>query len=216
MVRRSSFSNLRVEALENRSNPSTLDPSAGALTASPSVDGQTVPFYLKLQGVDGDVLEDEADLLAPDSDATQAGTHAGGGGGGAGKVSMRDFSFTMKSSLAGDLVAPPVGASGGHVKVFDGRSGGDLGNDWLVGGTGRDGQAGGAGLDVLIADTGGDRDEDNQNGTHVAGTIAATGNNAIDYHHVDLYRNVWINQAPDASGFGNDVLVGGLGHDDSK
>lgn len=34
---------------------------------------------------------------------------------------------------------------------------GDLGNDWLAGGTGRDGATGGAGLDVLIGNTGGDR-----------------------------------------------------------
>jgi hypothetical protein len=39
-------------------------------------------YLLELDGIKGE--------------STQAGTHAGGGGGGAGKVSMRDFSFTMK------------------------------------------------------------------------------------------------------------------------
>src|SRR5262245_14062099 len=170
MARRTLSSNLRVESLEDRCNPSTLDPFTGALAAPPSGDpSPTFPVY---RGIDGDVSTDELDLVSWDRDATRTGAHAGGGGGGAGKVSMRDFSFTMKVARPG----------------------------------------GGAGLDVLIANTGGDRDaslDDNQHGTHVAGAVGATGNMAIDYRHPDLYRHVWIHQAEVESGFGNDVVFGG-------
>src|SRR5262245_5542155 len=98
MARRSLTSNLRVEALEDRSNPSTLDPFAGALAAPPRGDASpTFPVYTT---IDGDVSTDELDLVSWDRDATRTGTHAGGGGGGAGKVSMQDYHFVAKLSEA--------------------------------------------------------------------------------------------------------------------
>lgn len=55
-------------------------------------------------------------------------------------------------------------AVGGHVKVFDGTS-----------------PLGGVGLDVLIANTGGDRMNDNGHGTHVAGNIGAVPNGGANF-----------------------------------
>ncbi|MCI0379739.1 MAG: type VI secretion system tube protein Hcp [Gemmataceae bacterium] len=63
-----------------------------------------VDYFLKLQGIDGDVTDD-AHKNAIDLDSwswreTQSGTHGGGGGGGAGKVQMQDFHCVAKMSKA--------------------------------------------------------------------------------------------------------------------
>jgi prepilin-type processing-associated H-X9-DG protein len=84
------------------------------------------------------------------------------------------------------IIGAGPGAPGGHVKVIDGTRLGDLGNDWLVGGTGRDNvaattgrvnyfngrflpspdlNAAGAGIDVLIFGMVGDENDDTASAT---------------------------------------------------
>lgn len=63
-----------------------------------------VDYFLKLDGVKGeskkDGHKDEIDVLSWNWGESQTGTSAEGGGGGAGKVSMNDFTFSMRTSKA--------------------------------------------------------------------------------------------------------------------
>ncbi len=63
-----------------------------------------VDYFLKIQGIEGESMDakhkGEIDLLSFSWGESQTGTHAAGGGGGAGKVSMQDFHFVMKSNKA--------------------------------------------------------------------------------------------------------------------
>jgi hypothetical protein len=82
------------------------------------------------------------------------------------------------------IVGAGRGAPGGHVKVIDGTRLGEIGNDWLVGGTGRDiaiavGVFDGASGVWHLRNSNSTGTPDNNHGTHVAGTIGAVGNNSI-------------------------------------
>ena len=63
-----------------------------------------VDFFLKIEGIDGESKDskhqNEIDVLSWSFGAHQHGSMAGGGGGGAGKVSMQDFTFSMRMCKA--------------------------------------------------------------------------------------------------------------------
>jgi type VI secretion system secreted protein Hcp len=74
--------------------------------------------YLKIDGILGESQDDrhkgEIDVLSFSWGESQAGQAAHGGGGGAGKVSMQDFHFTMRSSKASPKLFHAC-ASGQHI-----------------------------------------------------------------------------------------------------
>ena len=78
-----------------------------------------VDYFLKVDGIDGESTDDkhknEIDVMSFSWGETQSGTHAGGGGGGAGKVSMQDFHFVMKTSKASPKLLLAC-ATGEHIK----------------------------------------------------------------------------------------------------
>lgn len=59
-----------------------------------------VDYFLKITGIEGESTDDkhknEIDVESWSWGETNAGSHSMGRGGGAGKVSMQDFSFTMR------------------------------------------------------------------------------------------------------------------------
>ena len=63
-----------------------------------------VDYFLKIDGIPGESTDDkhggEIDLMSWSWGEHNSGSHGAGGGGGAGKVSMSDFSFTMKVNKA--------------------------------------------------------------------------------------------------------------------
>lgn len=67
-----------------------------------------VDYFLKIDGIKGEshdkTHKDEIDLITWQWGEQQTGSMAAGGGGGAGKVSMMDFSFTMKVNNASPLL----------------------------------------------------------------------------------------------------------------
>ena len=121
-------------------------------------------------------------------------------------------------------VQPLASASGGLGNIADLIVDPNNRDVVYIGGSRRYVLTGGAGLDVLIANTGGDRvyetfdqqgrvligtdggiwrnspDNAYGHGTHVAGTIGAEGNNGVGV-------------AGSATGYGNDVLLGGAAQD---
>jgi type VI secretion system secreted protein Hcp len=78
-----------------------------------------VDYFLKIEGVDGESNDskhkNEIEIESWSWGAAQQGTHGAGGGGGAGKVSMRDFSFTMKANKASPKLMLAC-ATGEHIK----------------------------------------------------------------------------------------------------
>ena len=78
-----------------------------------------VDYFLKIDGIDGESQDDrhkgEIEVLSFSWGESQAGAVAHGGGGGAGKVSMQDFHFTMKSSKASPKLFLHC-ATGQHIK----------------------------------------------------------------------------------------------------
>lgn len=78
-----------------------------------------VDYFLKIDGIPGESHDskhkDEIDLLSWSWGETQSGTHVGGGGGGAGKVSMQDFTFTMRVNKATPKLMLAC-ATGDHIK----------------------------------------------------------------------------------------------------
>jgi type VI secretion system secreted protein Hcp len=78
-----------------------------------------VDYYLKVDGIDGESEakghEKEIDVESFSWGETNHGTHSAGGGGGAGKVTMQDFSFTMKICAASPKLMLAC-ASGQHIK----------------------------------------------------------------------------------------------------
>lgn len=82
------------------------------------------------------------------------------------------------------IVGAGSDAPGGHVRVFDGNSAGDIGNDWLVGGTGRDNVSAVGVYDTAtgvfyLRNSNSPGTPDNNHGTHVAGTFGAIGYNGL-------------------------------------
>ena len=77
-------------------------------------------YFLKLDGIDGESTDSghrgEIDVESWSwGETNNMGTHSGGGGGGAGKVSMQDFHFTMKTSKASPKLMLAT-ATGQHIK----------------------------------------------------------------------------------------------------
>ena len=87
-------------------------------------------YFLKLDGIDGESVDDkhkgEIDVESFSWGATQAGTFAFGGGGGAGKVQFQDFHFTMRVNKASPKLMLSC-ASGQHIKsgILIGRKAGE-------------------------------------------------------------------------------------------
>jgi type VI secretion system secreted protein Hcp len=78
-----------------------------------------VDFFLKIDGIPGEATDskhkNEIDLLSWSWGQTNSGSHGSGGGGGAGKVSMQDFSFTMRINKASPKLFLAC-ATGQHIK----------------------------------------------------------------------------------------------------
>ena len=78
-----------------------------------------VDYFLKIEGIEGESMDhkhkNEIDLLSFSWGETQTGSHAVGGGGGAGKVSMQDFHFVMKTNKASPKLLIAC-ATGDHIK----------------------------------------------------------------------------------------------------
>jgi len=78
-----------------------------------------VDYFLKVDSIDGESTDDkhknEIDVESWSWGETNMGTHAGGGGGGAGKVTMQDFSFTMKVNKSTPKLMLAC-ATGQHIK----------------------------------------------------------------------------------------------------
>ncbi len=76
-------------------------------------------YFLKLDGIEGESHDNkhknEIDLVSWSWGESQSGSSAEGGGGGAGKVSMQDFSFSMKINKASPKLLLNC-ANGDHVK----------------------------------------------------------------------------------------------------
>lgn len=76
-----------------------------------------VDHFLKIEGIEGESEDQEhkgwIDLINWNFGAMQAGTMSQGGGGGAGKVSMRDFHFSMRVCKASPKLFEAV-SSGEH------------------------------------------------------------------------------------------------------
>ena len=79
-----------------------------------------VDYFLKIDGIEGESTDKkhakEIDLDAWSWGESQTGSGAPGGGGGAGKVSMQDFSFTMKFNKASPKLMLAC-ATGKHIKT---------------------------------------------------------------------------------------------------
>jgi type VI secretion system secreted protein Hcp len=77
-----------------------------------------VDFFLKIDGIEGESKDskhtNEIDVLSWSFGATQAGSMSFGGGGGSGKVSMQDFTFTMRMCKATPKLLQHC-ASGKHI-----------------------------------------------------------------------------------------------------
>jgi type VI secretion system secreted protein Hcp len=76
-------------------------------------------YFLKIDGIDGDSQQDghagEIEIESFSWGESNSGAAAHGGGGGAGKVSMQDFHFTMRSSKASPKLMLAC-ATGQHFK----------------------------------------------------------------------------------------------------
>ena len=96
-----------------------------------------VDYFLKIDGIAGESRDskhkDEIELESFSWGATQAAVHAGGGGGGAGKVSMQDFHFVMRTNKASPKLLLAC-ASGQHLKsaVLTARKAGKDQQEYLV------------------------------------------------------------------------------------
>jgi type VI secretion system secreted protein Hcp len=78
-----------------------------------------VDYFLKLDGIPGESTDskhkNEIDIESWNWGQVNGGTHTGGSGGGAGKVSMHDFSFTMRINKASPKLFLAC-ATGQHIK----------------------------------------------------------------------------------------------------
>jgi type VI secretion system secreted protein Hcp len=79
----------------------------------------SVDYFLKIDGIEGEAEDakhgKEIELMSWSWGEAQSGSHSGGTGGGAGKVSMNDFSFTMKCCKASPKLFLAC-ANGEHIK----------------------------------------------------------------------------------------------------
>ena len=77
-----------------------------------------VDYFLKIDGIEGESQDDkhkgEIEILSWEWSEHQAGTMAHGAGGGAGKVSMKDFTFTMRICKASPKLMVAC-AGGDHI-----------------------------------------------------------------------------------------------------
>lgn len=95
-----------------------------------------VDFFLKIDGIDGESKDGkhagEIDVLSWSFGAHQAGTMAGGGGGGAGKVSMQDFTFSMRMCKATPKLLLHC-ANGKHIPsaLFTARKAGEKQQEYM-------------------------------------------------------------------------------------
>lgn len=75
-------------------------------------------YFLKIDGIQGESPDDkhknEFQILSFHWGATQSGTNQYGGGGGAGKVTMGDFTFTMRTNVGSSNVMLAC-ARGDHI-----------------------------------------------------------------------------------------------------
>jgi len=96
-----------------------------------------VDYFLKIDGVAGESKDqkhkDEIELEAFSWGASQQTAHAGGGGGAAGKVSMQDFHFVMRTSKASPKLFLAC-ATGQHLKsaVLTARKAGKDQQEFLI------------------------------------------------------------------------------------
>ena len=78
-----------------------------------------VDYFLKIDGIEGESTDDkhkkEIDVQSWSWGETNGGTFSTGGGGGAGKVSMQDFHFVMRTNKATPKLMLAC-ASGEHIK----------------------------------------------------------------------------------------------------
>jgi type VI secretion system secreted protein Hcp len=78
-----------------------------------------VDYFLKIAGIEGESTDakhkNEIDIESWSWGETNTGSHSYGGGGGAGKVSMNDFSITMRVNKSSPKLLLSC-ASGEHIK----------------------------------------------------------------------------------------------------
>jgi type VI secretion system secreted protein Hcp len=78
-----------------------------------------VDYFLKIKDIEGESSDskhkNEIDIESWSWGETNSGSHAYGGGGGAGKVSMQDFSFTMRVNKSSPKLLLAC-ANGMHIK----------------------------------------------------------------------------------------------------
>jgi type VI secretion system secreted protein Hcp len=97
--------------------------------------GAAVDYFLKIGGIPGESEDskhkEEIQLEAWSWGETNSGSMAEGGGGGAGKVSMMDFTFTMKANKASPKLFKAC-ATGEHIPkaVLSARKTGTKGDDF--------------------------------------------------------------------------------------
>jgi type VI secretion system secreted protein Hcp len=95
-----------------------------------------VDYFLKIDGIAGESTarghEGEIEVLSFSWGESQTGIAAAGGGAGAGKVSMQDFHFSMRTSKASPLLLKAC-ATGQHIKnaVLVARRGGESPQQFL-------------------------------------------------------------------------------------
>jgi type VI secretion system secreted protein Hcp len=95
-----------------------------------------VDYFLKIDGVEGESQaeghKNEIEVLSWSWGESQAGQVAHGGGAGAGKVSMQDFHFTVRTSKASPTLFLAC-ATGQHFKnaILIGRKAGEKQQDYL-------------------------------------------------------------------------------------
>src|SRR5262245_920987 len=95
-----------------------------------------VDYFLKIDGVEGESSREghvgEIEIESFSWGESHAGSAAHGGGGGAGKVSMQDFHFTMRSGKSSPKLMLAC-ASGQHIKqaILIGMRGGEKPQQFL-------------------------------------------------------------------------------------